>query len=57
MIFRAAAYAVWQCIMDAVDAEFRRSVLEDVYFPLLIPQKFLEKEKEHLRDLYRKSPG
>ncbi|MFP3278492.1 MAG: proline--tRNA ligase [Candidatus Micrarchaeota archaeon] len=47
LVFRPAAYAAWQIIVNAVDSEFKKNGIEDVYFPLFIPERFLEKEKEH----------
>lgn len=47
IIFRPAAYGAWQIIVDATDAEFKKAGIEDVYFPLLIPEKLLKKEAEH----------
>ncbi len=47
LAFRPAAYFAWQSIMHAVDSEFKKDGIEDVYFPLLIPEKLLELEKEH----------
>ena len=48
LAFRPAAYGAWQMITAAIDAEFKRDGVEDVYFPLFIPEKFLMKEKEHV---------
>ncbi|MGC8662592.1 MAG: proline--tRNA ligase [Candidatus Micrarchaeia archaeon] len=47
IIFKPPAYAAWQIIMNAVDKEFKKNGIEDAYFPLFIPEKFLEKEKKH----------
>ncbi|MDE1828420.1 MAG: proline--tRNA ligase [Candidatus Micrarchaeota archaeon] len=47
-IFRPAAYAAWQKIYDAVDPELRKLGVENVYFPVLIPEKFLSVEKDHI---------
>ncbi len=48
IIFKPAAYAAWQLVVEATDLEFKKDGIEDVYFPLLIPEKLLNKEKEHL---------
>ncbi len=47
MIFRPSAYFVWQELSAAVDKMFREDGVENVYFPLFIPEKFLKKEVEH----------
>jgi prolyl-tRNA synthetase len=47
IVFRPFAYAAWQTVMLAIDKEFKKAGIDDVYFPLFIPEKFLEKEKEH----------
>lgn len=47
IIFKPAAYGAWQIIVNATDAEFKKVGIEDVYFPLLIPEKLLKKEAEH----------
>lgn len=48
LAFRPAAYGAWETISRAVDAEFKKDGVENVYFPLFIPEKFLMKEKEHV---------
>ncbi len=48
LVFRPAAYAVWETIQKVVDKEFKEIGIQNVYFPLLIPEKLLQKEKEHV---------
>ena len=48
IVFKPAAYGAWQTIMNATDAEFKKAGIENVYFPLLIPEKLLKKEQEHM---------
>lgn len=48
LAFRPAAYGVWETLSRAVDMEFKTDGVENVYFPLFIPEKFLMKEKEHV---------
>ncbi|MEM4122422.1 MAG: proline--tRNA ligase [Candidatus Micrarchaeaceae archaeon] len=48
IIFRPDAYAVWERIVGAVDSEFKKAGIDNVYFPLFIPEHFLAKEQEHL---------
>jgi len=47
IILKPPAYMAWQIISNAVDKEFKKEGIEDAYFPLFIPERFLEKEKEH----------
>ncbi len=49
IIFRHAAYAAWQLVVEATDREFKKDGIDDAYFPLLIPEKLLQKEQEHLQ--------
>ncbi len=48
MAFRPSAYAMWETLRDFVDREFKAVGIENVYFPLFIPEKHLKKESEHL---------
>ena len=48
LALRPSAYAAWENLSRAVDAEFKKDGVENVYFPMLIPEKFLNKEKEHV---------
>lgn len=49
LVFKPAAYGAWQNVMHATDAEFKKVGIEDVYFPLFIPERFLQKETEHFK--------
>ena len=49
IVLRPAAYGAWQAITAATDSEFKKLGIENVYFPLLIPEKFLSKEAEMLK--------
>ncbi len=46
--FRPSAYFVWEKVRDYVDAKFKEDGIENVYFPTLIPEHLLQKEKEHV---------
>jgi len=48
MIIRPNGYAVWEMIMSEMDRRFKETGHVNAYFPLLIPNSFLEKEKEHV---------
>ncbi|NNE33922.1 MAG: proline--tRNA ligase, partial [Rhodothermales bacterium] len=48
MIVRPNGYAIWENIQKGLDARFKATGHENAYFPLFIPQSFLEKEAEHV---------
>ena len=48
MIIKQNGYAIWENIQKILDKEFKKRGTENVYFPLLIPKSFLEKEAEHV---------
>ena len=48
MVIRPYGYALWEHMQGALDGMFKETGHENVYFPLLIPQSFLEKEAEHV---------
>ena len=48
IVFRPVAYAIWEKIKSETDKEFKKIDIKNCYFPLLIPEKHLIKEKEHV---------
>ncbi|GHO89720.1 proline--tRNA ligase [Dictyobacter formicarum] len=48
MIIRPYGYALWENLQQRVDARFKETDVQNAYFPLLIPQSFLQKEAEHV---------
>ncbi len=48
MVIRAYGYALWENIQSVFDKEFKKTGVQNCYFPLLIPESFLNKEKEHV---------
>ncbi len=48
IVFKPAAYEIWEKIKQETDCRFKKLGIKNAYFPLLIPEKFLSKEKEHL---------
>src|ERR1700681_1143731 len=48
MVIKANGYAVWEMIQREFDDRFKATGHQNVYFPLLTPQSFLQKEAEHL---------
>lgn len=49
MVIRPYGYALWENIQRIFDAEFKRTGHKNMYFPLLIPESYLNKEKEHVK--------
>lgn len=48
MIFKPDGYEIWEHIQEAFDARFKEEGVRNAYFPLLIPEHFFTKEKEHI---------
>jgi prolyl-tRNA synthetase len=48
MVIKANGYAVWELIQRQLDDRFKATGHQNVYFPLLIPQSFMQKEAEHV---------
>ena len=48
MVIRPYGYALWEHMQSSLDGMFKETGHENVYFPLLIPEHFLEKEAEHV---------
>ncbi len=48
MIIKPWGYAIWENIQRVLDAQIKETGHKNVYFPLLIPASFLEKEAEHI---------
>ncbi len=49
MVFRPYSYAIWEKIVSEVDKRFKKIGVQNAYFPLFIPEKLLNKEKEHVK--------
>ena len=48
LILRPGAYALWEGVREYFDKLIKRDGVKNAYFPLLIPEKLLNKEKEHV---------
>jgi len=48
MVFKPSSYALWEKVIQECDKKFKKIGVKNAYFPLLIPEKFLNKEKEHV---------
>ncbi|MCS4540450.1 MAG: hypothetical protein HYU03_07165 [Thaumarchaeota archaeon] len=49
LVYRPTAYGIWERIQSATDAEFKRIGIQNVYFPIFIPERLLRKEAEHVK--------
>ena len=48
MVIRPYGYSIWENIQSVVDKRIKESGHTNAYFPLFIPEGFLQKETEHL---------
>ena len=48
MVIRPNGYLLWENIQKNLDRMFKESGHVNAYFPLLIPESFIQKEKEHM---------
>lgn len=48
MIIRPYGYSIWENIQKTLDARFKELGVENVYFPMFIPESFLKKEESHI---------
>jgi prolyl-tRNA synthetase len=48
MTVKPWGYAIWENIQSILDKQFKATGHKNVYFPLLIPLSFMQKEAEHI---------
>jgi len=48
MVIRPNGYAIWEMIQKNLDKMFKDTGHVNAYFPLLIPESFMQKEAEHV---------
>ncbi len=48
MVIRPYGYEIWELMRDQLDRMFKESGHRNAYFPLFIPESFLQKEAEHV---------
>ena len=51
MVIKPYGYAIWEKVVAETDKRLKKLGVKNAYFPLFIPEKFLNKEKER-RCLY-----
>lgn len=48
MVIRPYGYALWEAIQHYMDPLIKKHGVENAYFPLFIPESFLNREREHV---------
>src|SRR5213592_2590462 len=48
MVIRPYGYAIWERIQAEVDQRIKAAGADNVYFPLFIPESYLQREAEHV---------
>ncbi|WP_251329865.1 proline--tRNA ligase [Haloplanus pelagicus] len=46
IVTRPRGYALWETIRNELDARFKATGVQNAYFPMLIPESYLEREKD-----------
>jgi prolyl-tRNA synthetase len=49
MVFRPNGYEIWEKMQKALDGLFKETGHRNAYFPLFIPESFMQKEAEHVK--------
>ncbi|HZG80644.1 MAG TPA: proline--tRNA ligase [Brevibacillus sp.] len=48
IVFKPDGFELWERIQAAMDKRFKETGHRNAYFPMLIPESFFQKEKEHI---------
>src|SRR3954464_11961254 len=48
MVIRPYGYSIWERIQAEMDARIKACGAQNAYFPLFIPQSYLQREAEHV---------
>src|SRR5713101_2542855 len=48
IVFRPDGFAIWENLRDELDRRIKKTGARNAYFPLFIPQSFLQKEAQHV---------
>src|SRR5499425_343239 len=48
IVFRPDGFAIWEALRDELDRRIKQTGARNAYFPLFIPQSFLQKEADHV---------
>ncbi|MGI6358805.1 MAG: proline--tRNA ligase [Bacillota bacterium] len=49
IVFKPDGWELWERIQSGLDRRFKETGHRNAYFPLLIPESFFQKEKEHVK--------
>ena len=48
MVIKPYGYAIWEKMQSNLDARFKKTGVQNAYFPLFIPKSFFSREAEHV---------
>ena len=48
MVIKPYGYAIWERVQEILNKKFKDTGVENAYFPLLIPERLLKREAEHV---------
>ena len=48
MVIRPYGYSIWESVQSYLDKKFKNTGHQNAYFPLFIPNSFIQKEAEHV---------
>ncbi|MAE33399.1 MAG: proline--tRNA ligase [Actinobacteria bacterium] len=48
MVIRPYGYSIWESVQSYLDKKFKETGHQNAYFPLFIPNSFIQKEAEHV---------
>ena len=48
IVFRPDGFAIWEALQGELDRRIKKTGARNAYFPLFIPQSFLQKEAQHV---------
>ncbi len=48
MVIKPGGYAIWEKVQEGLDRRFKATGHRNAYFPLFIPESFVQLEKEHV---------
>ena len=48
IVFRPDGFGIWEALRDELDRRIKKTGARNAYFPLFIPQSFLQKEAQHV---------
>jgi hypothetical protein len=55
MVIRPYGYRIWELLQADLDGRIKATGHQNAYFPLLIPQSYLQREAEHVEGFARRA--